>query len=124
LNLPNAWDIKWTNPATLAAQVRSFDLGIMPYDCFDDRNLHCAPLKLFDYFMAGVPVVSTPIISLWEYQDLVYLGDTSEELSRAVVFALEEPQSSPKRKRRIEVAMAHSTAVLGQRLEAILSFPT
>ena len=124
LNLPNARDIEWTNPATLAAQVKSFDIGIMPYDCFEDRNLHCAPLKLFDYFMAGIPVVSTPIIALWEYQDLVYLGDTAQELARAIVCALDEPRSSPKRQKRIEVAMAHSTGVLGQQLEAILGFPT
>jgi hypothetical protein len=124
LSLPNARDLEWTSPSTLAAQVSCFDVGIMPYDCFDDRNLHCVPLKLFDYFIAGIPVVSTPIIALWEYQDLVYLGSSSEELSCAVLRALEEPQSSPKRRRRIEVAMAHSTGVLGQRLETILNFPT
>jgi hypothetical protein len=124
LNLSNARDLEWTSPCRLAAQVGSFDVGIMPYDCFDDRNLHCVPLKLFDYFMAGIPVVSTPIIALWEYHDLVYLGDTLEEFSRAVICALEEPNTSPKRKRRIEAAMAHSTAVLGERLESILNLPT
>ena len=25
----------------------------MPYDCTDMKNLHCSPLKLYDYFMSG-----------------------------------------------------------------------
>ena len=56
----------------------SIDVGVMPYDCFEEKNLHCVPLKLFDYFLEGLPVVSTPAISLWEFSDLIYFGDTAE----------------------------------------------
>ena len=94
----------------------------MPYDCSDDKNLHCFPLKLFDYFNAGTPVVSTPVLSLRDYSDVVYFGETARELAEAVGEALSEPRSSPMRLRRQEIARAHTTEVLGKRLEEVLCF--
>lgn len=120
LRVDNAHDVAWTQPTMLPAYVSSFDVGVMPYDCFNERNLHCAPLKVLDYFLAGIPVVSTPVIPLWEYSDLIYFGETPAEFSQAVRNALEEPSTSPKRSQRIEVARAHSTEVLGRRLEEVL----
>ena len=123
LHLDNAHDMAWTQPTMLPAYVASFDVGVMPYDCFDERNLHCAPLKVLDYFLAGIPVVSTPVIPLWEYSNLIYFGETPTEFSQAVRNALEEPSTSPKRSQRMEVARSHSTEILGQRLEEVLKLP-
>jgi hypothetical protein len=122
LHMDNAHNLGWLQPSMLPPYVASFDVGVMPYDCFNEKNLHCAPLKLFDYFLAGIPVVSTPVIPLWEYEDLVYFGETPTEFSGAVCKALEEPSTSPKRRRRIEVARSHSTVILGQKLEEVLNF--
>jgi hypothetical protein len=96
----------------------------MPYDCINEKNLHCAPLKLLDYFLAGLPVVSTPTIPLWEFKELLYFGDTATEFADAVEAALAEPANSPKRERRVEVARSHSTEALGRRLEEILDVRT
>src|ERR1700691_864297 len=120
LALPNAHGLGWHLPEELSGFVASFDVGLMPYDCIDNKNLHCSPLKLFDYFLAGLPVVATPILELSEYQDLIYSGKTARELSDAILRALEEPADSPKRERRRAVARAHSTEALGQRLEEVL----
>lgn len=121
LKNPNAHSAGWHNPGELRAYVSSLDVGVMPYDCFKEKNLHCSPLKLFDYFLSGIPVVATPILSLSEYSDLIYFGETAEEFSQAITRALAEPASSPKRKERIEVARSHSTGVLGQRLAEVLN---
>jgi hypothetical protein len=120
LQLPNAHAVAWQSPEELPRFVASFDVGMMPYDSSNKKNLHCAPLKLYDYFLTGLPVVATPILAFLEFKDLIYLGGTAQELSDAVVRALEEPADSPKRPLRIEVARAHSTEVLGQRLEEVL----
>jgi Glycosyl transferases group 1 len=120
LRLANAHGTKWRRPEDLPANIGAFDVGVMPYDCFEEKNLHCVPLKLFDYFLAGLPVVSTPVISLREFSDLIYFGDTSTEFASAVEAALAEPAASDKRARRIETARAHSTELLGQRLEEVL----
>jgi glycosyltransferase involved in cell wall biosynthesis len=92
----------------------------MPYDCGIPKNLHCVPLKLFDYFACGMPVVSTRIVFLQEYEDLVYLGSTADELADAISQALTEPADSPKRGRRIAVAREHSIGRSAQFLASIL----
>jgi hypothetical protein len=112
----------WSKPDELRNYVAGFDVGVMPYDIFDEKNLHCVPLKLFDYFLAGLPVVSTPVLSLAEFSDVIYFGDTAAGFVRAVEAALAEPASSEKRARRREIALAHSTEALGERLEQVLDF--
>lgn len=34
------------------------DLGIIPYKPIDDNHLYCSPNKLFEYVLAGVPIIS------------------------------------------------------------------
>jgi glycosyltransferase involved in cell wall biosynthesis len=110
----------WHPPDELQRYAESFDVGLMPYDCLGKKNLHCSPLKLYDYFLTGLPVVSTPILEISELKDLVYVGSNAEELSIAVGRALKEPSDSPKRSLRAEVARAHSTEAQGRRLEEVL----
>ena len=118
---PNAHGLGWHRPDELPRYVESLDAGLMPYDCLSKKNLYCSPLKLYDYFLRGTPVVSTPILEMSEFKDLVYVGSTAEELSAAIARALEEPPDSPKRALRMEVARAHSTEAQGQRLEEVLA---
>ena len=120
LRLPNAHTMGWHRPDELPRYVESLDVGLMPYDCLGKKNLHCSPLKLYDYFLTGLPVVSTPILEMSEFKDLVYIGSSAEELSAAVGRALTEPSDSPKRSLRAEAARAHSTEALGRRLEEVL----
>jgi hypothetical protein len=120
LPLPNAHTLPWQSNRESPKYVAGFDVGFMPYDCFEGHNLFCLPLKLFEYFALGLPVVSTPIIELWEFDDLVYLGDTAAELEQAVSWALQEPSDSPKRKRRIEIAKKHSIENLAETLKRVL----
>ena len=96
-------------------------IGFLPYDCTDPKNLHCVPLKLFDYFARGLPVVGTPITCLREFSELVYLGNSAEELSEAIHLALEEPEDSPKKKKRLLVASEHSINNLSRILSPLLT---
>jgi hypothetical protein len=118
---PNAHAMGWHSPDELPPYLESLDTGLMPYDCSSKKNLYCSPLKLYDYFLRGLPVVSTPILEISDFKDLVYVGSTAEELSAAVVRALEEPPDSPKRALRMDIARAHSTEAQGQRLEQVLA---
>lgn len=106
--LPNAHTMPWTRPENLGSYIRAFDVGFMPYNCYDEERLHIVPLKMFEYFAFGMPVVSTPLIHLWEYKDLIYFGDTATELASAIRAALNEPPDSPKRRARVEIAKKHS----------------
>jgi len=118
--LRNSHGLSWMSKDALAGVLAGTDVGFMPYDCRVERDFHCVPLKLFDYFAAGLPVVSTPIICLWEMGDLAYLGDTARELICAVEAALAEPSDSPKRARRKQVAREHSLENIAALLGSVL----
>jgi hypothetical protein len=122
LPLANVHGMEWSRPDELLHYVAGFDVGVMPYDLHDEKNLHCVPLKLFDYFLAGLPVVSTPVLSLTEFSDLIYFGDTPATFARAIEAALAEEASSAKRSKRTQIALAHSTEALGERLDQVLAF--
>ena len=120
LGLTNEHILPWRSRQELAGVLAGLDAGFMPYDCAIPKNLHCVPLKLFDYFSCGMPVVSTRIVFLQEYEDLVYLGSTPDELADAISQALTEPPNSPKRARRIALAREHSIGQSSQLLGSIL----
>lgn len=120
LTLPNAHALPRVSPQEMMGYLHGIDVGFLPYDCHRDLWLHCVPLKLFEYFALGMPVVSVPLVNLWEYEDLIYFGDTAQELAGAIQSALSEPPDSPKRQKRIEVARRHSIASLAQALSQVL----
>jgi glycosyltransferase involved in cell wall biosynthesis len=120
LPLPNAHFIPWQSRREMPACVRGLDVGFMPYNCADEQQLHCVPLKLFEYFAAGIPVVSTPLVHLAEFQDVIYFGESASDLTRAVEAALHESPDSPKRARRVAIARSHSIECLAKRLEEVL----
>jgi hypothetical protein len=120
LGLPNEHALSWRPYKDLTAIVSGLNVGLMPYDCTIPKNQHCVPLKLFDYFAQGTPVVSTPITFLKDYQDIVYVGSTPSELSAAISEALSESPDSPKKAKRIAVAREHSTNRAADLIRSIL----
>ena len=120
LPLANVHAIVWRDTPRLENVVANLDVGFMPYNCSNNKDFHCMPLKVFDYFNAGIPVVSTPIVNLWEYADTIYFGDTADELAAAVAVALSEPPDSPRKSARRDIAKRHSIATLAEVLSRIL----
>jgi hypothetical protein len=120
LMLPNEHLLRWRSRLDLPAILAGFDIGFMPYDCSDPKNLHCVPLKLFDYFSTGMPVASTPIAYLNEHPDLVYVGSTVGELADAVRHALGESFESSSKVKRIAMAEEHSIKKQAGRLLSLL----
>lgn len=121
LPLNNVHVLSWRSPEKLKACVAQLDAGFMPYARDDNKNLHCMPLKLLDYFAQGMPVVSTRILNLAEFPDTIYFGDDARELSHAVQFALDEPAGSPLKAKRIAIAQSNSIEALADVLVEILA---
>ena len=120
LPLSNGHVLPWQSRREASAIIDGLDVGFMPYDCSDPKNLHCVPLKLFDYFARGIPVVSTPIVYLRQFEDLVYLGSTPRELANQISEALAEPLQSPKKAKRQAIARKHSIDNLSRLLVTLL----
>jgi hypothetical protein len=108
VGLPNSHFLPWVPASEWSRLLGPGTIGFMPYDVSIPKNLHCAPLKLFDYFAAGLPIASVPIVYVRDYPDLIYTGGNAQDLARAVKGALEEPLDSPKRLKRIALVKKHT----------------
>jgi hypothetical protein len=121
LQLPNCHNIGWVGPAELPAVLRSIDAGFMPYNCSIEFNRHCVPLKLFDYFAAGLPAVSAPLVNLLDYDHLIYFGDGARQLEQAVRLALAEKPDAEQREERRKEARSHSIGEMSRFLSVTLT---
>ena len=74
----------------LPEQMQSFDVCILPYRVNDPFNVHCSPLKLYEYLATGKPIVSTNIPAVADFKGLVRIAEHSEDFDRQVIKALEE----------------------------------
>jgi len=109
--MPNHFVLPWGSPAQLAHLLGPGAIGFQPYRLNTTKSLHAVPLKTFDYFAFGMPVVSTPISFMQECGDLVYTGSTVEELTAAISMALAEPLDSPKRAERLSFAQRNGNTI-------------
>ncbi len=76
-------------------------VGIIPYDMFFEFNQYCFPMKLFEYFYQGLPVLSTPIEELKYYTPYVQVARTAAEWKKQLSFwTKKEPPSLWKKEMR------------------------
>ena len=72
--------------------MRAFDVAITPHKVTPfTESLN--PIKLFEYFAAGKPIVSTPVAGFRDHPSLVRLAGTPEEFAAALQSAVTEPNS-------------------------------
>lgn len=55
-------------PQSAQAVLGQFCVGIIPYDAADPFNYHSHPIKVYDYLASGIPVVSTAIPAVMQYE--------------------------------------------------------
>jgi glycosyltransferase involved in cell wall biosynthesis len=98
-----------------------FRAGLIPFR-LNALTLATNPIKLYEYFSCGLPVVSTALPEVEAMGELAYVARTPEEFGLAVRRALREDDPA-RRQRRMEIAarenwMARATA-LAARLDAL-----
>lgn len=86
--------------------IREFDVCLIPFAAGEVAET-TNPVKLFEYFSLGKPVLSTPMAELQKYKDLLYIVDGPEGFSRAFRRALDEKSPASVESRK-EIARAHS----------------
>jgi len=65
------------------------DVGIIPYK-INELTSAINPLKLIEYFAAGLPVVSTNLPEVSKFKELVYISDTPAKFCKNIELALSE----------------------------------
>jgi hypothetical protein len=79
--LKNVFWVKEQPKKNISKFISKFDICIIPYDTKYNFNKFCYPMKLFEYFSIGKPVISTPIqeLLLPKFKDIIRIGKNHEE---------------------------------------------
>jgi len=72
--------------AELPAYLAGFDVAMVPFKV-NPITQSTSPIKLFEYFAGGKPVVSTPLREVMQYRE-VFIGDDSHRFSEKIDQAL------------------------------------
>jgi glycosyltransferase involved in cell wall biosynthesis len=100
-----------------------FDVAMIPFR-INELTAATNPIKLYEYFGAGIPVVSTALPEVARYGGLVYVGDSPREFAACIGRALAE-EDPLLQQRRKAVARSETwqvrTAELLPRLVALRS---
>ncbi len=74
---------------TLPGYCKGFDVGLIPF-AVTPLTLNVNPIKLREYLAAGLPVVSTKLPEMLQYNQVVHLAESPEEFVLATEKALYE----------------------------------
>lgn len=87
----------------LPSIISQFDIGMIPYDISQDFNKFCHPMKLFEYFDQGIPVISTNILELNYFKDLVQIEDAYKGWQKGIesLLSVKWPKSKIQRQKQL-----------------------
>lgn len=91
--------------AELPDYCRQFDVGLIPFQV-NELTRAVNPIKLREYLASGLPVVSTPMPEVLQYESLIHVADGQAEFTAAIEAALAETDQD--RRRRIEAMTAET----------------
>lgn len=86
----------------------TFQVGLIPYNVKDPFNKNCYPMKTFEYFYAGLPVVSTPIFELLKFDPLVKIGKNAAEWEKVLSSLLTKPWPKKYQQHQKSLALENS----------------
>ena len=98
--LPNVHLMGEVPYSTLRYHFASMDVCVIPFK-ISPLTLATNPLKLYEYFACGHPVVSSPLPEAREFGDLVYLAGSPKEFADQLEAAMEETDPSLASQRRM-----------------------
>jgi glycosyltransferase involved in cell wall biosynthesis len=97
LKCPNVRWIGQRDYQELPGYLRMFDAAMIPFT-INNITLATSPLKLFEYFAGGKPVITTPMPECEAFSE-VHIARTAEEFSLALDIARAEGQDRQFRER-------------------------
>jgi glycosyltransferase involved in cell wall biosynthesis len=100
--------------------LRGADAAIVPY-LLEGEMRSVFPMKTYEYLAAGLPVVSTPLVTLTDVPDIIKAADASE-FSARLAEAIES-DSPAERARRSQGAQSHSWESRLDQIAEVLGFP-
>jgi len=107
-SLQNVFHVDKQPKSNLPNIISGFDVCLIPYNINIVFNQYCYPMKLFEYFYVGKPVISTPVRTLFPLKPYVAITRNSKEFSQAIHRALQKKPSSDVVKKQRQLARDNS----------------
>lgn len=104
----------------LAHVIAGFDVGIVPYSLSGWAQFSESPLKLYQYWAMGVPVVSTPLPNMEPISGALAVCRTAEDWQAGIEQQLASRTDASRAQLRAR-AEAHSWAVNADRVMSLIS---
>ncbi|MEO8129851.1 MAG: polysaccharide pyruvyl transferase CsaB, partial [Bryobacteraceae bacterium] len=122
-SLPNVTFLGERNYREIPLFLSHFDVCLIPF-VLNDLIKGVDPVKMYEYFSQGKPVVATDMPELAPLKDLVYIGRNAEDFAAKLDAAVREDDPHLRR-RRIEYAKANTWAARVDVIDAAIrkSFP-
>jgi glycosyltransferase involved in cell wall biosynthesis len=105
----------------LPAYMAEFDAALIPF-LITPLTMATNPIKLYEYFACGLPVVSTPLPEVERFGQLVYIARTAKDFSAQVGRALAERDADLRQARRDVASRESWQARADQLLDAVETF--
>lgn len=101
--IPNVVLVGQVPYAELPRWTADFHVGLIPF-LVGDLSASTDPVKLWEYFAAGKPVVATPMLELYPFQGLLRIEEDAAGFARAIDAALDQPGDTAARRALAERA--------------------
>ena len=88
--------------------IETFDLAIIPYDASLVFNRYCYPMKLFEYFYAGKPVISSNIKELQKFPNFVKIAYSRDDWQKLIFQLLNQDWSKKQQQKQRKIALVNS----------------
>lgn len=82
-SMPNVHLLGEKPGAEVASYVVGFDIGLLPYQ-INLETQHISPIKMYEYWAAGKPVVSTAIPAAMRYQSAVHVAESPDQFHSTI----------------------------------------
>jgi hypothetical protein len=88
--------------------IKQFDVCIIPYDTKLASVRYSYPMKLFEYFYLGKPVVSAPLPALASFKSVIRPKNTANEWQSQIKKLLNSPWPTKNKRVQRQLATANS----------------
>jgi len=115
-------NVRWLGPRSylkLPGYLKRFDVATIPF-LINDITLATSPLKLFEYFSASRPVVTTPMPECTAFPE-VRIADSVDTFVAALIAAKQDGQSPAIRERLLELGRANAWDARAKQVSVLLS---
>jgi len=96
-SLPNVYFLGEKRPADVARYITALDAGLLPY-AVNLETEHISPIKMYEYWAAGKPVIGTSIPSTRRNRSAIGIADTANDFINKIDQSLSSFDQSDRRR--------------------------